>query len=193
MNKILVAILGKAGSGKDSLIAEICRTPKFDFNKIIPYTTRPKRDYEKEGNPYHFVTNEEFAELVLNGEMIEATIFNNWAYGTTKSSLSGDINIGAYNPEAYDCLSIPPEGITILPYYIVCDDKLRMLRQLNREEEPNVHEIARRFLADDEDFVEIEANNNIPVLENNTWQDCYDNASKIIQDVASLSSLDHNI
>ena len=133
----------------------------------------------------------EFSELLLNGQFIEATCFNGWGYGTIKPPY--DINIGAYNPEAYDCLSMNMDGLIILPYYIVCSDKTRMIRQLNREEEPNVHEIARRFLTDDEDFVEVEMNNDITVLENDTWKQCYENANIIIQDVVRALDLDYNI
>ena len=85
------------------------------------------------------------------------------------------------------------DGLIILPYYIVCSDKTRMIRQLDREEEPNVHEIARRFLTDDEDFVEVEMNNDITVLENDTWKQCHENANIIIQDVVRALNLDYNI
>ena len=36
--------------------------------------------------------------------------------------------------------------------YVKASDKTRLLRQLNREEEPNVHEIVRRFYTDEADF-----------------------------------------
>ena len=191
-NKILVAILGKSGSGKDSLITEICRSPKINFQKIIPYTTRPRRDYEKEGQPYHFITAIEFANMLLDGRFIEATVFNTWCYGSAKPDC--EFSIGAYNPEAFDCLrEYPDKDLTILPYYLVADDKIRLIRQLEREEHPHCYEIARRFLADEEDFTEIETDNTITPLISNTWGDCYDNAEKIIQDVVKLTHLDHNM
>jgi guanylate kinase len=36
--------------------------------------------------------------------------------------------------------------------YVKASDKTRLLRQLNREEEPNVKEIIRRFATDEADF-----------------------------------------
>jgi hypothetical protein len=71
-----------------------------------------------------------------------------------ESSLKEGINIGVFNPEGYDCLTSEPlNGVKIYGYYVMCDDKVRMLRQLNREEHPNVEEICRRFFADEEDFI----------------------------------------
>ena len=57
-----------------------------NFSKIVSYTTRPKRENEREGIDYHYITNDEFSEKILNGDMLEATYFNHWHYGTSKES-----------------------------------------------------------------------------------------------------------
>ena len=44
------------------------------------------------------------------------------------------------------------EDINLKIVYVKASDKTRLLRQLNREEEPNVHEIVRRFYTDEADF-----------------------------------------
>jgi hypothetical protein len=40
-------------------------------------------------------------------------------------------------------------------FYVSAKDKTRLLRQLNREENPDIHEIIRRFKADEEDFANL--------------------------------------
>ena len=51
--------MGKAGSGKDTLLKTLLQTSPFNMaNPIISCTTRPIRDYEKDGVDYHFLTNE---------------------------------------------------------------------------------------------------------------------------------------
>ena len=45
--------------------------------------------------------------------------------------------------------------IELKVFYIRANDKERLLRQLNREEFPNVHEIIRRFHTDHKDFESI--------------------------------------
>ena len=41
-------------------------------------------------------------------------------------------------------------------FYITATDKTRMLRQLNREGDPNVDEIIRRYKTDKEDFIDVD-------------------------------------
>ena len=104
----LVALMGKAGSGKDRLLTEIINRDEYKhFQKVVNCTTRPIREHEVDGVNYHYLTNEEFTEKVLNGDMIEATDFNHWFYGTMLSTLSTNkINIGVFNPTAVEILQV---------------------------------------------------------------------------------------
>lgn len=61
------------------------------------------------------------------------------------------INIGVFNPNGINCLCADSR-LSVIPIYIDVDDKTRLIRQLNREESPNCHEICRRFFADEQDF-----------------------------------------
>lgn len=154
--KIIVALMGKAGAGKDTLLNKICAEYP-EYHKIVSCTTRPMRDNEKEGEDYHFLSVSQFIEKVMNGDMLEATEFNGWHYGTMKSSLIDGINIGVFNPEGYDCLTqIPMKDVKIIGIYIRCNDKERLIRQLNREFEPNVKEIIRRYQTDEDDFIALD-------------------------------------
>lgn len=147
----LVAICGKAGSGKDTIL-QIVKNQSPIFNEIISCTTRPIREREQDGVNYHFLSNEEFAQKVVDGDMLEATVFNDWCYGTALSSLNpSKINVGVFNPEGVEILSENPH-IDLMVFYIIAKDKTRLLRQLNREKNPDVKEIVRRFSADEKDF-----------------------------------------
>ena len=147
----IIALAGKAGSGKDTLMREV-RKVLPDLHEIVSCTTRPKREGEVDGVNYHFLTHEEFAEKLGNGTMVEATIFNDWCYGTCLDNMSEDgINIGVYNPAGLAILQCIPD-VSLYSIFIDADDKVRLLRQLNRETNPNVKEIIRRFGADEQDF-----------------------------------------
>ena len=154
----IIAIMGKAGSGKDTLLNTLMKEEIFkDAYKIISCTTRPIREYEEDGVDYHFLTTTEFTNQILSGEMLEATVFNTWCYGTSLKNLSKDnVNIGVFNPEGVEILRSKKDEVNLTVIYIEANDKDRLLRQLNREVEPDCHEIVRRFSADEEDFDEDE-------------------------------------
>ena len=56
----IIALFGKSSAGKDYLQKWIVNN--FNVNKMVSCTTRPPRDYEKEGVDYFFLTNEKFAD-----------------------------------------------------------------------------------------------------------------------------------
>ena len=167
-NYKILAIIGEAGTGKDAIMKKVLKKNP-NLHEIVSCTTRPPREKEKDGINYHFLTHEEFANKVLNNEMLEATVFNDWCYGTSYDSLDvNKVNIGVFNPAGIEAL-MEYKNIFIVCYYVRAADKQRLLRQLNREENPDVKEIIRRFSADNLDFSELQFHYN--EIENNTLQD----------------------
>lgn len=152
----IVALIGEAGTGKDTLMQKVLAARPGDFNEIISCTTRPPREGEVDGVNYFFIDQEEFAYKVLNYEMLEATSFNDWFYGTSYDTLRSDVlNIGVFNPDGIRAIE-GRSDIDLRVFRITCSDKIRLLRQLNREENPNVDEIVRRYKTDKEDFCDLE-------------------------------------
>ena len=150
----IIALFGQSGSGKDTL-AKYLTNNVFETHPIISCTTRPKRDYEKDGIDYHFLTEAEFTEKVLDTSMLEATSFRNWFYGTPIESLDENkINIGVFNIQGIENL-LKDDRLEVLPVFVACEDKLRLQRCLNRESNPDCEEICRRFLTDAQDFEDI--------------------------------------
>ena len=150
----VIAFFGPSSSEKDTLAKILSK--RSDVNEIISCTTRPKRDYEKEGIDYYFISTAEFGEKVINGTMLEATSFRDWFYGTPLESLKEDkINIGVFNKQGIECL-LSDNRLEIIPVYIACEDKKRLMRSLERETNPDCEEICRRFLADKKDFESID-------------------------------------
>ena len=151
MNKIkIIALFGKSGAGKDFIQKKLMEM--YDFHKVVSCTTRPKRDYEEEGKDYFFVDNIEFSKKVLNGDMLEATCFREWFYGTPIQGLDENkINVGVFNIEGIETLR-EDSRIEVYPVYVTATDKIRLIRQLEREHTPDCAEICRRFQTDEKDF-----------------------------------------
>ena len=151
----IIALMGESGSGKDTVLKEtLIQFP--DLHKIITSTSRPKREKEEDGINYFYYTDEEFVQKIQNYEMLDWQIFNNWQYGTELKALDENkINIGVFSPRAIRTL-LKRKDCNVLAVWVRTTDKVRLLRQLNREENPNVREIVRRATTDYEDFDNIE-------------------------------------
>ncbi len=82
---LFVVLSGPSGSGKSTLMqAFVDRYP--DFVRCLSVTTRPVRGDEKDGIDYFFVSDEEFANRVDQGQLLEhAQVFGKHSYGTPRS------------------------------------------------------------------------------------------------------------
>ena len=148
LNKIIVvAFVGKSGAGKDYCMKQVAKDNNWHI--IVSSTTRPKRDYETEGVDYHFLTEKEFA----TARFLETASFNGWHYGTRYEDLDPTrTNVGVFNPTGLKSLAAQNDIIDLEIIYVKASAKTRLLRQLHREEDPNVYEIIRRFGTDEADF-----------------------------------------
>ena len=142
------AIIGKAGSGKDYVLKKVLKN--IDAHGIVSCTTRPPREGEVEGKDYHFVSSAYFRNN--HDKFLEYQPFNGWWYGTRYEDLSEEkINIGVFNLDGlYDLIRSEVDRVRVI--YLLADDKTRLIRQLQREENPNIKEIFRRYEADELDF-----------------------------------------
>ena len=162
MGKIYCA-MGKSSSGKDTVYKKLKEQYK-EFRLIVPYTTRPIREGEKDGVEYYFVDPEQFRAMKEDGKVIESRSYNTkcgiWTYFTADD---GQIDLSAADYlligtlVSYQALREYFGEEAIVPVYLEVEDGLRLARALERErrqEKPKYAEMCRRFLADEEDFSE---------------------------------------
>ena len=162
MGKIFY-IMGKSASGKDTIYKELIeKMPKF--HSIVPYTTRPMREGEKDGVEYFFVDQERFDEMMDEEKIIEFRSYNTkcgiWTYFTADDgqvNLDASDYLGIGTLESYVKMREYYGEEALCPIYIEVEDGERLARALKRErgqEIPRYEEMCRRFLADQEDFSE---------------------------------------
>lgn len=162
MGKIY-CVMGKSSSGKDTVYKKLKEQYK-EFRLIVPYTTRPIREGEKDGVEYYFVDPEQFRAMKEDGKVIESRSYNTkcgiWTYFTADD---GQIDLSAADYlligtlVSYQALREYFREEAIVPVYLEVEDGLRLARALERErrqEKPKYAEMCRRFLADEEDFSE---------------------------------------
>ncbi|WP_022772619.1 guanylate kinase [Butyrivibrio sp. AE2015] len=163
MGKIFL-LMGKSTSGKDTIYKELIKNEKLGLDKVVPYTTRPMRDGEKDGVQYFFKKENEYLELKSQGKIIEErtyyTHYGEWRYFTVDD---GQINLtdGNYlvigTLESYCYIRDYFGKENVVPLLIDVEAKIRLKRAMAREdkqEHPKYDEMCRRFLADEEDFSE---------------------------------------
>lgn len=82
----LVILIGPSGVGKSSFLDRILKEePKLC--DLITYTTRAPRNGEKEGDPYHFVSETQFETLKNQDFFVEtANVHGKW-YGTPRDQI----------------------------------------------------------------------------------------------------------
>lgn len=79
-------ISGPSGAGEDSIIEGLRKY--FSIERVITITTRPMRPGESQGNPYYFISREEFIKRRDNGEFVEwAEQYNGNLYGVTEEEI----------------------------------------------------------------------------------------------------------
>ena len=57
MGKIF-CIIGKSSSGKDTVYKGLLQRRELGLRRIVPYTTRPRREGERDGEEYYFVSQD---------------------------------------------------------------------------------------------------------------------------------------
>lgn len=161
MGKIF-CLMGKSASGKDTIYNRLLRSETLHLRHVVPYTTRPVRSGEVDGETYFFCTDAEADELEKAGKIIELrsyhTVHGIWRYFTADDGqicLDADDYLMIGTLESYGKLRDYFGEEQVCPVYIWADDGVRLERALARErsqENPKYAEMCRRFLADEEDF-----------------------------------------
>ena len=160
----IFCLMGKSSTGKDTIYKELLEEKKLDLHKIVPYTTRPIREGEKNGEEYFFTDEEGITKLEEENRIIELrcydTCFGPWKYLTVNDE---QIDLGKNDylvigtPESYLSMREFFGKEIVIPLLIELDDGVRLQRALDRERqqsEPKYDEMCRRFLADAKDFTE---------------------------------------
>src|SRR5712692_11004650 len=90
---LLFVLSAPSGTGKDTVINAL-RQQGMDFYVVPSVTTRAPRPGESEGNPYHFISQEAFDQLVAHDELLEhANVHGNW-YGQPRQSIRDNLSAG---------------------------------------------------------------------------------------------------
>ena len=128
MGKIY-CVMGKSSSGKDSIYRRIMQQGNPALLRIVPYTTRPRREGETDGREYVFTDETHVQQLESAGKVIELrayhTVYGIWKYFTVDD---GRIDLSAHSYlyivtlEGYQKIQRYFGSSQVVPIYIEVED-----------------------------------------------------------------------
>ena len=84
----IIIITAPSGAGKTSITKYLLKTFPDQLTFSISAATRQRRQYEKDGVDYHFLSVDEFKERIKNNSFVEwEMVYEGKYYGTLKSEI----------------------------------------------------------------------------------------------------------
>lgn len=168
MTDKIVVVAAPSGAGKNTFIDKALKIFP-NLKDVITYTTREMRAGETEGNPYHFVTEDKFKELIEQEFFVEWAPVHVYFYGTPWDQILANwkqgngviMDLDVQGAETFrrkfpQCLSvfIEPPSLDVLKDRILnregklpADIDVRM--QSAEKEMARAHEFDHRIVNDD--------------------------------------------
>lgn len=145
--KNIYLIVGKSGSGKDTIVNNLCE--QAGYKRLVSYTTRPPRNDVNDKKSHIFATVNDYKRMRKNGDIIAETYYNgNYYWATRQQADKSDLYI------------IDPAGVTsikrqyfdkhIVVIYIDASEKTRKARMKQRGDKQK--DIRKRIKNDEIDF-----------------------------------------
>lgn len=169
MSSRIYCLMGKFASGKTT-VAKLLEE-RYGVNRVVTCTTRAKRENERDGIDYFFLSDDEFETKFKNGELaavnrIEKVDTNDDVVFPFRKMLTlfkkryvkkygvPIDKIGA--EEGIDLIVIEPYGYfdllkklgpdKVRGIFLKLEDKERLFRALHREQNPNCEDICLKFM-----------------------------------------------
>jgi len=145
--QIIVVLEGPSGVGKDTIMKGLMEQHKGEFAHVVSSTTREMRAYESQGNPYYFVSSEEFDRLVKSGEIFEHTERHGTKRGMNRKAFDDILEAGKIPIKDCDAVGLKAlkklYGKKVFGVYIVAPKEDVERRLVARGDSPE--EVAKRI------------------------------------------------
>ncbi|XP_063987286.1 MAGUK p55 subfamily member 7 isoform X3 [Diachasmimorpha longicaudata] len=89
-----IVLIGPPGVGRNELKRSLMALDPDKFKTPVPYTSRPPRPGEEDGQEYHFCTREKMNEDIDSGKFIEYGEYKGNLYGTKADTVISLVNAG---------------------------------------------------------------------------------------------------
>ena len=177
---IMLILSSPSGAGKTTITKKI-QQKYHSFKISVSHTTRRPRSNEIDGVDYHFISQDEFKNLIKEDQFYEyAKIFDNY-YGTLKKNVD---ELSKTNDIIFDIdwqgtkqLS-KYKNLNLIKIYLIPPNKTELKDRLIKRNQNSSEEVKRRFNAFDEDIKHWKDYDYILINEN--LENCYKQIERII-------------
>ena len=91
---LVVIVSGPSGVGKDVMIDRMIESDRFGFHFTVTATTRNPRPGEQDGVNHHFITVDDFINMIAVDDLLEwAQVYDNY-YGVPKQQVRDALDAG---------------------------------------------------------------------------------------------------
>jgi guanylate kinase len=165
-NPLLVVVSGPSGVGKSTIVAELARH-RPQVVPIVTATTRKRRGNEINGVHYHFLSDDEFNDLIARDGLLEHADNHGHWYGTPIDQVRGILAAGrdailTISPEgARNVRRLVPDALLIFVMPPSMEDLDDRLRGRGSESEASIERRRRdaeRWIADAADYDHVVVN-----------------------------------
>ena len=183
---VIYIISAPSGSGKSTLVNELLKlVPNLEFS--ISYTTRAPRGSEQNGKQYHFVSREQFEEMIRAGEFLEYANFDGNCYGTARRFLQEagkkgrDLLLDIDVQGAEQIKQKLTDGVSI---FVLPPDRKTLEWRLRKRSEDAEEVIARRLVTATREI----GNNDDYILINDDLEESIESLQSIVRSERLLRS-----
>jgi len=140
---LLLVLSGLSGAGKDTVLDSLEQSG-FPAVHVTTVTTRESRPNERDGEHYHFISNDKFQEMRTADALLEsASVYGNW-YGVPREPVKQALNNGhdvVIKVDVQGALTIKtivPEAVFIFLAPPSVEELITRLRQRRTESEADL-------------------------------------------------------
>ena len=156
---LLIVISGPSGAGKDTVVQRM-QERGLPFHFVVTATTRPKRANETHGKDYWFVSEDEFARMIEQNELIEYAIVYGDYKGIPKAQVrkalgSGQDVVMRLDVQGAETVrKLAPEALLI---FITTESEDELVRRLQERQSETSNSLAIRIATARKELKRIEA------------------------------------
>lgn len=183
MQPLLIVISGPSGVGKDSVLIRM-KERGLPFHFVVTATTRAPRPEEREGVDYIFVSRDEFAAMIDEGELMEYALVYSDYKGIPKAQVrkalaSGkDVVMRVDVQGAATVRKISPEAILI---FLTTSSEQELVDRLERRLTESSEDLTMRIATARQEFKRIGEFDYIVVNRDSQLDETVDTITAIIE------------